>query len=128
MEFTSEQRAAIERRQGNLLLDAGAGSGKTSVLVERFVRAVVEDGVDVTAILTITFTEKAAAELRERIRLRLREVGAAAAERTAALRPGDSVAGSSASTSSRIRSASGSDSGVTGASRRAITSSIARCI
>jgi ATP-dependent helicase/nuclease subunit A len=81
MEFTSEQRAAIERREGNLLLDAGAGSGKTSVLVERFVRAVVEDGVDVTAILTITFTEKAAAELRERIRLRLREVGAAAAAR-----------------------------------------------
>ena len=81
MQFTSEQHAAIERRRGDLLLDASAGSGKTSVLVERFVRAVVEDGVDVTAILTITFTEKAAGELRERIRLRLREVGAAAAAR-----------------------------------------------
>ncbi len=75
MEFTPEQRAAIERRSGDLLLDASAGSGKTSVLVERFVRAVVEDGVDVAAILTITFTEKAAAELRERIRGRLRELG-----------------------------------------------------
>jgi len=65
--WTPEQWRAIERRQGDLLLDAGAGSGKTSVLVERFVRAVLVDGVDVSAILTITFTEKAAAELRDRI-------------------------------------------------------------
>ncbi len=74
--FTSEQLAAIERRNGDLLLDASAGSGKTSVLVERFVRAVLQDGVDVRSILTITFTEKAAAELRDRIRRRLREAGA----------------------------------------------------
>src|SRR5207249_2992447 len=38
-EWTDEQRLAIERREGDLLLAAGAGSGKTSVLVERFVRA-----------------------------------------------------------------------------------------
>jgi ATP-dependent helicase/nuclease subunit A len=74
--FTDEQAAAIERREGPLFLDAGAGSGKTSVLVERFVRSVLEDGIDVPAILTITFTEKAAAEMRERIRQRLRELGA----------------------------------------------------
>ena len=74
--FTSEQREAIERRGGGLFLDAGAGSGKTSVLVERFVRSVLDDGLDVAAILTITFTEKAAAEMRERIRERLRELGA----------------------------------------------------
>ncbi len=76
MEFTAEQLGAIERREGKLLLDASAGSGKTSVLVERFVRAVLEDGVDVSAILAITFTDKAAAELRERIRVRLRSLGA----------------------------------------------------
>ncbi len=75
MQFTDEQTLAIERRRGELLLDAGAGSGKTSVLVERFARAVQEDGIGVGQILTITFTEKAAAELRERIRLRLREAG-----------------------------------------------------
>jgi ATP-dependent helicase/nuclease subunit A len=74
--WTGEQLEAIERREGDLLLDAGAGSGKTSVLVERFVRAVLEDGIDVSAILTITFTEKAAAELRDRIRARLRKLGA----------------------------------------------------
>jgi ATP-dependent helicase/nuclease subunit A len=75
-EWTTEQRRAIERRDGDLLLDAGAGSGKTSVLVERFVASVMEDGIDVSALLTITFTEKAAAELRDRIRSRLRELGA----------------------------------------------------
>ncbi len=81
MIWTGEQLVAIESRAGNLLLDAGAGSGKTSVLVERFVQAVLEDGVDVGAILTITFTEKAAAELRDRIRRRLRELGAGEAAR-----------------------------------------------
>ena len=74
--WTDEQRRAIELREGDLLLDAGAGSGKTSVLVERFVRAVLEDGVEVAAILAITFTEKAAAELRDRIRARLSALGA----------------------------------------------------
>jgi ATP-dependent helicase/nuclease subunit A len=79
--FTDEQLIAIERREGDLLLDAGAGSGKTSVLVERFVRSVLEDEIEVGAILTITFTEKAAAEMRERIRRRLRELGADEAAR-----------------------------------------------
>ena len=79
--FTEEQLSAIERREGDLLLDAGAGSGKTSVLVERFVRSVLEDELDVRAILTITFTEKAAAEMRERIRARLRALGADEAAR-----------------------------------------------
>ncbi len=64
-----------------MLLDASAGSGKTSVLVERFARSVVEDGVEVGSILAITFTEKAAAELRDRIRARLRELGAEAQAR-----------------------------------------------
>lgn len=80
-EWTAEQLQAIERRQGELLLDAGAGSGKTSVLVERFVRSVLEDGIPVDAILAITFTEKAAAELRDRVRTRLRALGAIEAAR-----------------------------------------------
>ena len=79
--WTSEQLGAIERRDGELLLDAGAGSGKTSVLVERFVRSVLDDGVEVDAILAITFTEKAAAELRDRVRTSLRELGAVAEAR-----------------------------------------------
>ena len=79
--FTLEQQEAIRRREGDLFLDAGAGSGKTSVLVERFARGVLEDGLDPAAILTITFTEKAAAEMRERIRERLRELDALEAAR-----------------------------------------------
>ncbi|MEX1142758.1 MAG: UvrD-helicase domain-containing protein [Thermoleophilaceae bacterium] len=73
--FTDEQLRAIERRDGGLLLAAGAGSGKTSVLVERFARAAIEDGVPVDAILAITFTEKAAAELKARVRARFADAG-----------------------------------------------------
>ncbi len=80
-EFTAEQLDALRRRDGDLLLDASAGSGKTSVLVERFALAALEDGIGVEAILAITFTEKAAAELRDRIRARLREAGADEAAR-----------------------------------------------
>jgi ATP-dependent exoDNAse (exonuclease V) beta subunit len=69
--LTDEQEQAVGRREGSLLLAAGAGSGKTSVLVERFVRAVREDGIAPGRILAITFTERAAGELRERVRARL---------------------------------------------------------
>src|SRR5580704_3296332 len=73
--LTEEQEQAVARRGEPLLLAAGAGSGKTSVLVERFVRAVREDGVAPGKILAITFTERAAGELRERVRARLLELG-----------------------------------------------------
>jgi ATP-dependent helicase/nuclease subunit A len=73
--LTAEQEEAIARRDGPLLLAAGAGSGKTSVLVERFVRAVREDGIAPGRILAITFTERAAGELRERVRARLLQLG-----------------------------------------------------
>ena len=66
--WTDEQRRAIEQRDGGLLLAANAGSGKTSVMVERVVRAVLDDGVPVSQVLAITFTEKAATELAQRIR------------------------------------------------------------
>jgi ATP-dependent helicase/nuclease subunit A len=75
IELTAEQRPPVERRGESLLLSAAAGSGKTSVLVERFVRAVREDGVAPGAILAITFTERAAGELRSRVRARLLELG-----------------------------------------------------
>jgi ATP-dependent exoDNAse (exonuclease V) beta subunit len=73
--FTEEQARAVLDRDGDLLLSAAAGSGKTSVLVERFVRMVTEDGLPPGRILAITFTEKAAGELRHRIRERLLELG-----------------------------------------------------
>jgi ATP-dependent helicase/nuclease subunit A len=73
--LTVEQESAVARRAEPLLLSAAAGSGKTSVLVERFVRAVREDGVAPGRILAITFTERAAGELRERVRARFLELG-----------------------------------------------------
>jgi ATP-dependent exoDNAse (exonuclease V) beta subunit len=73
--FTAEQAEAVRRREGSLLLEANAGSGKTSVLVERFVRSVLEDEVRPARILAITFTERAAGELRARVRQRFVELG-----------------------------------------------------
>ncbi len=68
-----QQRAAIDAR-GTVFVDAGAGTGKTMVLVERFVEAVVRDGYDVDSLLVITYTDRAAGELRGRIRARLVEL------------------------------------------------------
>jgi ATP-dependent helicase/nuclease subunit A len=73
--LTAEQEQAVARREGPLLLSAAAGSGKTSVIVERFARAVCDDGLAPGKILAITFTERAAGELRERVRARLLELG-----------------------------------------------------
>jgi ATP-dependent helicase/nuclease subunit A len=72
--MNAEQHEAIEAR-GEVFVSAGAGTGKTTVLVERFVRAVCEQGLDVESILVITYTRKAAGELRARIRAALRQRG-----------------------------------------------------
>jgi ATP-dependent helicase/nuclease subunit A len=69
-DLNPEQQAAVEAR-GTVFVSAGAGTGKTKVLVERFARAVCREGLDVESILVITYTEKAAGELRSRIRARL---------------------------------------------------------
>ncbi len=74
--LTAAQEQAVARRREPLALAAGAGSGKTSVLVERFVRAVCEDGHAPERILAITFTERAGGELKARIRERLLAAGA----------------------------------------------------
>jgi ATP-dependent helicase/nuclease subunit A len=81
--LTPEQRDAVRRREGSLLLSASAGSGKTSVLVERYVAAVVQDGLAPAQILAITFTDRAAGEMRERLRARLLSIGARDAARDA---------------------------------------------
>jgi ATP-dependent helicase/nuclease subunit A len=73
--LTDEQQQAVARRSESLLVSAAAGSGKTSVLVERFVAAVRDDAVAPGRILAITFTERAAGELRERVRDRLLDLG-----------------------------------------------------
>jgi ATP-dependent helicase/nuclease subunit A len=69
-----EQQAAVDAR-GTVFVSAGAGTGKTSVLVARFVEAVCDRGLDVDSILVITYTKRAAGELRSRIRAALVERG-----------------------------------------------------
>src|SRR4051794_17258437 len=73
-ELNHEQLAAVEAG-GEIFVSAGAGTGKTAVLVERVVRAVTERGLDVDSILVITYTRRAAGELRTRIRAALAELG-----------------------------------------------------
>jgi len=57
----------------SLLVTSGAGCGKTYRMVQRYT-AIIEAGVDVTRIIAVTFTEKAAAELKDRVRARCREM------------------------------------------------------
>jgi len=67
MKWTKEQEQAIYTKDCNLLVAAGAGSGKTAVLVERIINKIINDGVDIDRLLVVTFTNAAASEMRERI-------------------------------------------------------------
>jgi ATP-dependent helicase/nuclease subunit A len=82
---TPEQAAAIVIGGRDVLLEAGAGTGKTGVMVDRYCRLVCEEGVSPDAVLAFTFTDKAAAELRQRIRAELAHRAQAGSERAVEL-------------------------------------------
>jgi len=82
---TPEQAAAISVSGRDVLLEAGAGTGKTGVMVDRYCRLVCDKGVSPDAILAFTFTDKAAAELRQRIRAELARRAQGGSERAAEL-------------------------------------------
>ena len=72
--WTKEQEQAIYEKGTNIIVSAGAGSGKTAVLSERALR-IVKDGVDIDRLLILTFTNAAAYEMMMRIRKKIKEAG-----------------------------------------------------
>lgn len=73
--LTERQREAVQSDAFPIAVRAGAGSGKTMVLVERYVRLVLDKGILPHRILAATFTEKAAAQMKERVAEKLSEAG-----------------------------------------------------
>jgi ATP-dependent helicase/nuclease subunit A len=78
---TPEQSLAIEAGGHDVLVEAGAGTGKTGVMVDRYCRLVCDLDVPPDAVLAFTFTDKAAAELRQRIRVELELRAASGSQR-----------------------------------------------
>lgn len=67
MKLTSSQEQAIQTTESNLQIIACAGSGKTQVVAERIIHILSKDGVQPRNIVAFTYTEKAAAELKQRV-------------------------------------------------------------
>ena len=73
IEWTHDQREIIEARDSNILVSAAAGSGKTAVLIERIFERITDrqSPVDVDRFVIVTFTQAAAAQMKDRLRGRL---------------------------------------------------------
>lgn len=67
-DLNSAQQEAVQHRDGSLLIVAGAGSGKTRVITARIANLILNEHIDPSSIIALTFTNKAAKEMQERIR------------------------------------------------------------
>ena len=63
-----EQEKAVLHNDGNIIVSASAGSGKTFVMIERLIRLILEGKTTVNGVLAMTFTESAADEMREKLK------------------------------------------------------------
>ncbi|MCQ2772059.1 MAG: UvrD-helicase domain-containing protein, partial [Bacilli bacterium] len=75
MAWTKAQQQAIDSRAGNFLVSAGAGSGKTAVLTERIAQIIASKEAKISEFLVLTFSNKAAHEMKSRIRDKLATMG-----------------------------------------------------
>ena len=66
--YTDSQKSAILHDNGNMLVSASAGSGKTMVVIQRILRLITECNVSVDKILAVTFTNAAASEMKEKLK------------------------------------------------------------
>ena len=71
--WTKEQSDAIYKTGTNIIVSAGAGSGKTAVLSERVIEK-LKSGIHINELLILTFTKAAASEMKERIRKKIKKI------------------------------------------------------
>ena len=74
MTLTEAQKKAVQTVEKNILVSAGAGTGKTRVLVERILHLLRTQKATITELLVLTFTEKAANEIKTRLSQGFREM------------------------------------------------------
>src|SRR5438105_5378958 len=70
--LTPQQSVAVRQRDVSVVLSSGAGCGKTHVLTQRYLSHLRDDGAEVGQLVAITFTDRAAREMRGRIRAAVR--------------------------------------------------------
>ena len=83
MAATERQKDAITSHDKSTVVTAGAGTGKTFVLVQKYIDLIATKGIPVPAILALTFTDKAATEMKERIRREIQKQSGPAWEKAA---------------------------------------------
>ncbi len=66
MKFSPSQQEVIDLRHKNILVSAAAGSGKTTVLVERIIKLLINENEDIDKFLIVTFTNAAASGMKQK--------------------------------------------------------------